>query len=127
MQDQRVKALLDFGEPVAVLMFAILHFLPDAEQPYEIVRRFTEALPQGSALALSHITGEEVAPQTRDAAIKVYEGSSASISPRPRERIAAFFDGLDMASPGLVNINLWPDQTSDFAARTPLALYGGVA
>ena len=106
-------------------MFAILHFLPDSEQPYEIVRRFTEALPRGSVLALSHIAGEEVTAKTQDAAIRVYEGSSAPISPRSRERIATFFDGLEMASPGLVNINRWTEQKSDFAAQTPLALYGG--
>jgi hypothetical protein len=126
LRDERVRGLLDFREPVAVLMFAILHFLPDSEQPYEIVRRFTEALPAGSVLALSHITGEEVAPETQDAAIRVYEGASAPVCPRSREQIAAFFDGLDMAAPGLVNINLWPEQKSDFADRIPLALYGGI-
>jgi hypothetical protein len=127
LRDRRLNQMLDFEEPVAVLMFAILHFVTDTGQPHRIVRRFTDALPPGSALALSHITDEAVDPETRDAATMVYEKSSAPVVPRSRKQIAGFFDGLEMCHPGVVDISRWPEERSDFAGRAPLAMYGGVA
>ena len=53
-------------------MFAVLHFLTDADQPREVVRSLTEALVPGSALALSHVTGEGTAPEASRAAQQVY-------------------------------------------------------
>jgi hypothetical protein len=58
----KARALIDFSEPVDVLLFAVLHFLTDAEQPREVVRALAEALAPGSAVALSHITDEGVGP-----------------------------------------------------------------
>jgi hypothetical protein len=127
LRDRRLRRALDFEEPVAVLMFAILHFVTDTGQPHEIVRHFVDAVPPGSALALSHVTGEAVDQETQDAAVGVYQKASAPVVPRSREQIAGFFDGLEMVPPGLVNMNLWPHTQSELAARTPLAMYGGVA
>jgi O-methyltransferase involved in polyketide biosynthesis len=123
--DPGVGELIDLGQPAAILMFAILHFLPDAEQPYEIVRRFTQAMAPGSYLALSHITDEAVSPETRQAAQQVYQGASAPAVPRSREGIARFFDGLELVDPGLVDINLWPVKA--LGPGAPLTFYGGVA
>jgi len=126
LRDNRVRELIDFSQPVAILLVAVLHFVSDAERPYEIVRRFTEAMAPGSFLALSHITGEQIAPETREAMQKVYRRSSAPVFPRSREEIARFFDGLELVGPGLVNINFWPEESPDIIPNTPLALYGGV-
>jgi hypothetical protein len=125
LRDKRLHQVINFGEPVALLMFAILHFVTGTGQPHEIVRRFTDALPPGSALALSHITDEAVDPGTRDAATRVYEKSSAPVVPRSRDEITRFFDGLELCGPGVVNINCWPETQPGCAARTPLAMYGG--
>jgi hypothetical protein len=123
--DPGVGELIDLGQPAAVLMFAILHFLPDAEQPYETVRRFTQAMAPGSYLALSHITDEAVSPEASQAAQQVYQGASAPVVPRSREGIARFFDGLEVMDPGRVDINLWPKQADGPGA--PLTFYGGAA
>ena len=105
-------------------MFAILHFIPDRGRPDEIVRCLIEAMAPGSVLALSHVTPEQVPPETREAAQRVYQRSSAAVFPRSYEEIATFFDGLEMIGPGLVNINHWPEK-HDLSPQTPLALYGG--
>jgi hypothetical protein len=117
--------LIDFGEPVAVLMFAVLHFLTDADQPREVVRSLTEALVPGSALALSHVTGDGIAPDAGPAVQQVYQGASAPVLPRSHQDISGFFDGLDLVEPGVTDINLWPGKSSGPLA--PLTLYGGLA
>ena len=118
-------ALIDFSEPVAVLMFAVLHFLTDADQPGEVVRSLAEALVPGSALALSHVTGDGTAPAASQAAQQVYRGASAQVVPRSRQDITGFFDGLNLVQPGVTDINLWPGKSSGPGA--PLTLYGGLA
>jgi O-methyltransferase involved in polyketide biosynthesis len=117
--------LIDFGEPVAVLMFAVLHFLTDADQPREAVRSLAEALAPGSAIALTHVTGDGILLDASRAAQKVYQGASAPVVPRSRRDITEFFEGLDLVEPGVTDINLWPGKSPGPAA--PLTLYGGLA
>jgi S-adenosyl methyltransferase len=119
------RRLIDFSEPVAVLMFAILHFLTDAEEPHEIVGSLTEALAPGSAVAVSHITAEGIDPEKSLAAQKIYQGASAPAIPRSRQNIVRFFDGLELVTPGVTDINLWPRRSP--GPKAPLAFYGGVA
>jgi hypothetical protein len=121
----RARELIDFSEPVAVLLLAVLHFLTDAEEPHEVVRGLTEALVPGSALAVSHVTGEGVEPEKGLAAQEVYQGASAPAIPRSREEITRFFDGLKLIEPGVTDINLWPAPSSGPGA--PLTFYGGAA
>jgi S-adenosyl methyltransferase len=117
--------LIDFGEPVALLMFAVLHFLTDADRPREAVRSLTGALVPGSALALSHIAGDATAATAGQAVQQIYQGASAPVVPRSRQDITVFFEGLRLVAPGVTDINLWPGKSSGPAA--PLTLYGGLA
>jgi O-methyltransferase involved in polyketide biosynthesis len=119
------RDLIDFSQPAAVLLFAILHFLTDDEQPRQVVRSLTEALAPGSALAVSHITGEGIEPDKGLAAQKVYRGASAPAVPRSLAGITRFFDGLDVMAPGVTDINVWPSKA--IGPPTPLTFYGGVA
>jgi len=122
---EAAAGLIDFGEPVAVLMFAVLHFLTDADQPREVVRSLTEALVPGSAVALSHVTGDGITPDASHAAQQAYQGASAQVVPRSRQDITGFFDGLNLVEPGVTDINLWPGKSS--RPEAPLTLYGGLA
>ena len=119
------RGLIDFSAPVAVLLFAILHFLTDAEEPYEIVGSLTEALAPGSAVAISHITADGIEPAKSLAAQKVYQGASAPAIPRSRRNIVRFFDGLELMAQGVTDINLWPGRS--LGPEAPLTFYGGVA
>ena len=98
---------LDFGQPIAVMLIAVLHFIPDADDPYAIVARLMEAVPSGSYLVMAH-AASDIAPEASAEMARRYNGmSSASITPRTREQVARFFDGLDMMPPGLVPISQW--------------------
>jgi SAM-dependent methyltransferase len=117
---------LDLDRPVALLLFAILHFLDDDEEPYDIVRRLMAALPSGSYLVLSHITADfEPAEWARFAAIMRAQGISTRL--RSQAEVARFFDGLELADPGVVPILQWRPDTAAPLTDAQAALYGGVA
>ena len=118
------KALIDFSEPVAVLLVAILHFLTDADDPRAVVASLAGHLAPGSAVAVSHLTADGTKRDKSLAAQRVYRGASAPAVPRSRQDITRFFSGLDLMDPGVTDINLWPARSPELAA--PLTFYGGV-
>jgi len=129
-----VRELIDFGQPVAVLLLAILHFLPDDEDPFGIVARYRDLLPAGSHLAISHGTRDiperpDLSPEEMaEMGTKVeqlYQLTTASLVTRTRAEIGRFFDGLELLEPGVVEIQRWrPDGRSSLL---PGGFYGGVA
>jgi hypothetical protein len=98
---------LDFSQPVAVMLLAILHFIPDADDPYTIVKRLMDPLPAGSYLVICHaasdIQPEQVAEMTR----RYNASGAAQMRPRSRQEVTRFFDGLDLIGPGVVPLAEW--------------------
>jgi hypothetical protein len=106
----KVRALIDFTQPVALLLVAILHFIPDEEGPAAIVGTLREALADGSYLALSHATADFHPPGAASQAVATYQAATAPFIPRSLEQVSAFLDGLSPVEPGLVQAPLWrPD------------------
>jgi hypothetical protein len=120
----RVQRLLDFTQPVGVLLVAVLHFVRDAEDPVGIVARLRDAMALGSFLVVSHATGD-FHPQAGAQVTQVYRQASAPLVLRSREAIERFFDGFDLVAPGLVQPAAWrpdPGQVSPSAG----GFYSGV-
>jgi hypothetical protein len=106
-----VTSLIDLTQPVAVLLVAMLHLLPDDQDPAAIVRRFREAMAPGSYLVLSHITSHEQPPEVVTNLRKVFEQAREPMVPRSREQILSFLEGFELVDPGLVKAPDWrPDQ-----------------
>jgi hypothetical protein len=106
----KVRGTIDFTEPVALLLVAILHFITDEEDPASIVATLRDALPGGSFLALSHATPDFHPPGAIGQAVAVYQNATAPFVPRAFDRVLGFFDGFDLVEPGLVQAPLWhPD------------------
>lgn len=99
---------LDFSRPVAVLLITVLHFIPDADRPHEIVTRLTRALAPGSFLAVLHAPSDVRAAEVSGMARDYNSNTPSPITPRPRAEVARFFDGLELVPPGLVNFTGWP-------------------
>lgn len=100
---------LDFTEPVALTMLGIMGQLPDSDEPGAIVRRLLDALPSGSHLALSD--GTDTNPVLNKAIDAYNSASSGAYHLRSPERIAEFFDGLELLEPGVVTTSHWhPDE-----------------
>jgi hypothetical protein len=114
-----VRALIDFDEPVAVLLAAVLHFLEDRDGPWGAVECITERMAPGSYLVISHATGDGIGPDAARRAREVYKKASAPAVPRSRDEIERFFDGLVMVAPGLVPAGDWrPDQLARTSHET---------
>jgi SAM-dependent methyltransferase len=109
-----VRGLIDFSQPAALLLNLVVHFIGDADNPWQIVATLRDALAPGSYLVLSHGTNE-AKPAVAQAAEKVYNRSVATnIHVRSRVDILRFFDGFELVDPGLVYVPEWrPDSPED--------------
>jgi hypothetical protein len=133
LEHPEVGELIDFNQPIALLLMAILHFIPDDQDPLGIVARFRDALPTGSYLAISHgtrdvpvrpdMSAEEMAEMGARVE-RLYQLTTASLVTRTRAQVERFFDGFDLLEPGLVEIQLWRPDDRD--SMLPGGFYGGV-
>jgi hypothetical protein len=102
----KTRALIDFDQPVGLLLVAILHFITDTEDPARILAALRDALPPGSYLALSHATGD-LRPDAAQGAADVHNGATSSVTLRNRTQVEALFDGWELIEPGVVQVPLW--------------------
>ena len=123
------KALLDLTRPVALLVVALLHFIPDAEDPAGLLVRYRDALPPGSVLVLTHGTGELMPPEVAAAVTLAYSRAGLDIVSRTRAEVLEYFGDLELVEPGVVPVHEWrPDSDEDRAlTRLDVPGYAGVA
>jgi S-adenosyl methyltransferase len=118
---------LDFSQPVAIMLIAILHLIDDEADPHTAVAKLIDAVPSGSYLAVSHLSSDIMASAARaEAHDRLRQLMHERQTLRNREEVASFFTGLEMVEPGLVPITQWRPN-SDAEAKSPTALWGGVA
>ena len=102
-----IREHLDFTRPIALLLVAVLHFIEDTQQAYDVVKTLCDALPSGSYLAISHGLIEESQKEATRQASAVYRRANSGVYPRTREEILGFFTGLTPVGCGLVHISEW--------------------
>ena len=123
----QVKELLDFDRPMALVLAAVLHFIPDEDKPYAIVGELLAALAPGSYLILSHGTADFIPAEIRDRVTGVYTKATAPLVGRSREQVQQFFGGLDLLEPGVVTVPLWRPDEEPAAGSDRVSMYGAVA
>jgi hypothetical protein len=118
---------LDFSQPVAIMLIAILHLIDDEADPYHTVAKLIDAVPSGSYLAISHLSSDIEASAARtEAHDRLRQLMHERQTLRSHDEVASFFAGLEMVEPGLVRIPEWrPDHEAEAKSRS--ALWGGVA
>jgi hypothetical protein len=123
-----VRGVIDFTQPVALLLVAILHFITEEEDPAGIVATLREALAPGSYLALSHGTLDFHPPGEGDRAAATYKNATAPLVLRARQQVSALFDGFDLVDPGLVQAPVWRPDGRRPRARDleKIGIYAGV-
>jgi SAM-dependent methyltransferase len=118
---------LDFSQPTAVILVAVLHFVPDSDDPAGIVATLAAALaPGGSFVAISHLTSD-FAPEAVTAGVAAYNTLvPAGITARSHAQVTALFGALPLVPPGIIPVTRWlpaarsrPGQSAD--------MYGGLA
>ena len=129
LQHETTRRLIDFAEPVGLLMVGVVQFIADADDPWALAAQYRDAMPSGSYLALSAFTTDN-APAGMAAAIEVFKNSQDPIYPRSHSEILRMFDGFTLLDPGLVYTPQWrPDQshlTNSTKEATRSNLYAGL-
>ena len=101
----QASAVLDFSQPVAVLLLAVLHFVPDADDPAGIIKQFAAALAPGSLIAISHLTGDYAPEQVAEGTAAYNARVPVRVHPRSREQLTAICGAIPVQHPGLVPAN----------------------
>jgi hypothetical protein len=123
---EQAARVLDFREPIAVMLVAVLHCITDEDRPHEIVGQLMAAMTPGSFLTVSHPAADIAQAAGAEAARRYNERAGDPATFRDHATVARFFDGLELVPPGLVKVPDWrPD--SDLEAARPSNLWGGVA
>ncbi|OUC92397.1 SAM-dependent methyltransferase [Streptosporangium minutum] len=106
LDDPQVVGLVDFSQPVGVLMVGVLHFITDAEDPAGVIAAFRERMAAGSHLTLSHAMAES-APEAMAQLTAATANSPAQSTFRSHDQVLALLDGFELLEPGLVPVHDW--------------------
>jgi hypothetical protein len=116
---------LDFSQPVAVMLIAILHLIGDEDDPSGIVAKLMGAVPPGSYLAMSHVASDIEPEKMAEMGRRLNRLLAQKATYRSHAEVERLFEGLEMVEPGVVPIPQWRSG-SEVEAKTPAAMWGGV-
>jgi hypothetical protein len=117
---------LDFGQPVAVMLIAVVHFIGDDERAASIIDRLMAACAPGSYVVISHVGADIDAEQQGEMVRRLNQSVAEKATMRDQAGATRLFTGLDLVEPGVVRVSKWrPD--SELEAAQPTGLWGGVA
>jgi len=130
LDSTRLREVIDLDEPVALSLVALLHFVPDENKPYDIVRGLLDRLAPGSFLVLSHCTTDFDAAAWQGVK-KIYDAGGTTVQLRSQQEVELFYDGLELLEPGVTAAHQWqPDGTGETNADADVlrsaTLYAGV-
>ncbi|MFI6863715.1 SAM-dependent methyltransferase [Streptomyces sp. NPDC050421] len=121
--------VLDFDQPIALSLLALLHFLDDEDGAAELVDRLVDQLAPGSYLVLSQTTGD-FDPEGAAQAAAMYRARGMTLRPRSRAELTAFFHGLELVDPGVSLSADWHPELGEVIevpGDEPIPGYAGVA
>jgi hypothetical protein len=127
LADKGLRDTLDLDRPVALMLVAILHFIPGRGAALPLVRELLAALPSGSHLALTHFTTDFMTPEERERYAAMHAAGRSDVWPRGRAELAELFAGLDLVDPGLALVTAWrPDPGADRPDPRVVGIWGAV-
>ena len=119
--------LLDFSQPVAVLLIGILQLIPDADDPHALVARLVGTMPRGSWLAVYHPASDIDQSRVGEAVRRVNARSAGMTTLRSYDHVARFFEGMQLMEPGLVQVQRWRPGVAAPDGGEEIAAYAGLA
>jgi hypothetical protein len=125
LEHPETRRLIDFEQPVGVLLIAMTHFLPDTERDH-VMGALREAMAPGSHLALTHGTGDFHDPEALEAVERVYRATPTPGYFRTHAEILRFFDGFELVEPGLAAADGWRPDSNEVTVAPTGWLYAGV-
>jgi hypothetical protein len=122
LADPVLREMIDFTQPVAILLLSILHFVPDEADPAGIIAQLLAPFPAGSQVAISHATPDTV-PEVSEVQ-RVFDEATEQAHVRSRSEITKLVAGLDILEPGLVWPPEWrPDPSDEIPANAAESYY----
>ena len=127
LSNPEVRDVLNFDEPIALMLVALLHGILDEDKPAEIVATLVDALPSGSYLVASHLTMEH--DTNPGGSQQVLRGAGVPMQKRASDDFARLaFSGLNLVPPGVVLVSDWRRSGSGpRPVPAEVNCYGGVA
>jgi S-adenosyl methyltransferase len=116
---------LDFGQPIAVMLVAVLQFIPEDNDPHAIVAQLLAAVPSGSYLVIAHPASDIEAIAMADMAKRLNQLMAQQVALRSHAEVSRFFEGLTMVEPGVVRAPQWRPG-SKLEAASASTMWGGV-
>ncbi|QIS21715.1 SAM-dependent methyltransferase [Nocardia terpenica] len=126
VDDPDVRHMIDFSAPVAVLLVALLHYLPDSADPRRMIAQLRDRLAPGSMIAVSHMTTDEWPAQDLAEALEMGKRTSTPIVMRPVTEISAMLEGFELVAPGLVRVPQWRPEPGDDTTASYFDTVGAV-
>lgn len=112
LEAEETRALIDFNRRVGLVLCAVMHFVPDVDDPAGLVGQYLSALAPGSVLVLSHVCLDGTDPGLVARIAENYADQAIKLYLRTRAQIAGMCDGLEPVEPGLVDAVRWrPDHS----------------
>ncbi|GAB7047750.1 SAM-dependent methyltransferase [Catenuloplanes indicus JCM 9534] len=100
---------LDLTRPVALFLMGILGHVERDDEAKQLIDTYLAALPPGSWFAM--YDGSDTSPENTEA-VRIWNlSANPKYHLRTPERIAALFDGLELAEPGVVPVTRWRPET----------------
>jgi hypothetical protein len=123
------REVLDFSQPIALMLVAVLHFMPDEYNPARSVATLVDALPAGSFVVASHATAEHFDPAGATEGERTYQGAGLPMQLRESGEFATLaFGDLELVPPGVVLVSEWrPTDPGPRPTPAEVNFYGGVA
>jgi hypothetical protein len=113
LADPALTKLIDFAEPVGFLFNAVLHFIPDEDEPARIVAEYVAAAAPGSHVAVSHAGTAPHIGTRIDGLVSHYQRSPSPLIMRSAEEVRLLLGDLTLVEPGVVSLGAWrPDANS---------------
>ena len=125
LAEPAIQALINSGRPVACVLAAVLHFVPEGADPARITAVLREALPRGSYLVVSHIAGD--IPWRDRNSEETLKRATEDMHPRTQAQVTDFFGDFELVAPGVVQAPRWHPTEGPAETQPDLAIYAGVA
>lgn len=119
LTNARVRRLLDFDQPVGVLLVGVLHFIADTDDPARILATLRDGLAPGSMVAIQHASHDQQ-PADTIAMLQMWnERSPEPMTWRTREQITDLVAGFTVLEPGVVYPPVWRPDPDDPPVADP--------
>jgi len=127
LADPATRATLDFDQPIALMLIAVLHFVPGHGAARPIVRELLDALPAGSYLVATHATSDFGTPEQQALYQRLIEEGKTDVWTRGRDEFAELFEGLELVPPGIVPASEWrPEPGATIPERSDINVWTAV-